>query len=156
MWSCLYYHSLLICKSQDFHLLLYLNEVLCINFVFTVMTEQIKERIEGKLLLSANGECLEFQGRPNKGGYGVICVTLPPENEKKTYLVHRLYYCLCKNIEIVDLGDNHCSHLCNNKLCAKIEHLSIEAGYVNNSRKNCFFRRQCSGHPGHANCIFYD
>ncbi|KAI8493175.1 hypothetical protein Bbelb_291790 [Branchiostoma belcheri] len=46
----------------------------------------------------------------------------------------------------------HVSHLCNEKFCVNLTHLSYEESVVNQLRKNCFSEGRCTGnHPGYTN-----
>ena len=44
------------------------------------------------------------------------------------------------------------SHLCHNKLCLSVHHLSLEPNWVNMQRGRCS-QHGCSGHPGYPNCV---
>ena len=57
--------------------------------------------------------CWEWQGKPDSGGYGQIWIT--PTN----YRAHRVFYFLWFG----ELPDKELRHLCDNRICARPEHL---------------------------------
>lgn len=66
--------------------------------------------------------------------------------------VHRLMFYLFNNAIPLD-SKIHVSHLCHNKLCVNIEHLSYEQSVINAQRNSCFSAKKCFGHAGYKNCI---
>ena len=50
--------------------------------------------------------------------------------------------------------DYETSHLCHNKLCVNIDHLSLEPHSVNTQRRACVTNGRCIGHGApYKNCI---
>lgn len=85
--------------------------------------------------------------------YTRIKVKLPGKTRHIFTTVHRLSYMLdSKNFELDP--QKHVSHLCHNKFCIKVEHLTYESPSSNESRKPCAKIRVCQGHVNAPNCIF--
>lgn len=60
-----------------------------------------------------------------------------------------------KNDIAIDDGTKEISHLCHNKMCLNVDHLSYELKIINLQRKHCVsIGGACIGHTGYANCIF--
>ena len=58
-----------------------------------------------------------------------------------------------KKCPLMDIPDNyHVSHLCHNNNCINKDHLVLEPGWVNLSRKRCISGRQCIGHEPYLQC----
>ena len=52
---------------------------------------------------------------------------------------------LSDKIKRLNITDNLvASHLCNNFLCVKVDHLSFKPQSVNNNRSFCFFQTVCA------------
>lgn len=97
------------------------------------------------------GECVVWTGPTDKYGYGIHRVIVGGKRLK--LLVHRLAYFIEKSpIELSPCI--HVSHLCHNKLCINLDHLSYESNSVNNARKVCQANGECTGHRGFRRCIF--
>ena len=67
--------------------------------------------------------------------------------------VHQVSYFLEKK-GVPDPGITDVSHLCHNRLCVNIAHLSLEPRCVNEHRRHCKSIRYCTNHDGYARCIF--
>lgn len=80
--------------------------------------------------------------RRQQGGYPVIKVTFPGESGRTTMTVARLMY-IC-HVRCFELGDQDISHLCHNRDCISIDHLVLEARWINNSRQICNNQKQCT------------
>ena len=59
--------------------------------------------------------------------------------------VHRLQMYIHNGCRAIDTVQ-HVSHLCHNKLCVRIEHLSLETARINNNRQICKNNGECIGH----------
>lgn len=94
--------------------------------------------------------CHIWRGAVNKDGYGIYRPSLRGKQLKVT--VHRFIYYI-HNMDRFD-KQLHISHLCHNKQCVNISHLSMEPQSVNNSRKTCVAEGQCTGHGTHGGCLF--
>lgn len=96
-----------------------------------------------------NEHCLLWSGA-QRNSYGIL------ENRfrgnKIKIPVHRLAYFLKHNCEPLS-PEMHVSHLCHNKLCINVEHLSLEPQAINNSRQICKNEGECYGHHGFQNCL---
>ena len=99
------------------------------------------------------GLCCLWTGETDRYGYGVHRVVVSGKRIKLK--VHRLKYYLCDPGHSALQRNFHISHLCHNKLCINIEHLSYEPVTVNNSRKVCLTNGQCSGHRGFRECCLW-
>ena len=69
---------------------------------------------------------------------------------------------LLKKIRLTAIPEGlEASHLCHNKRCMKISHLSAEPHFINMSRNTCAYMRETTGdrgyctgdHQGYENCI---
>lgn len=95
--------------------------------------------------------CHEWTGPVNKDGYGLYRPCFRGKQVKLT--VHRFNFYI-HNIDIFT-PDMHVSHLCHNKLCTRLSHLSLEPQSINNSRKTCALEGQCVGHGNpFPRCLF--
>jgi hypothetical protein len=89
-----------------------------------------------------------WEGGKDADGYGVKSVTI----NKIEYLVkvHRLVYFL--NYSQILKEEEQISHLCGNKSCCHLPHLSLETATENNSRQACFRDSNCFDHTGYPEC----
>lgn len=94
--------------------------------------------------------CHLWYGDSNQDGYGIIRPLF--RNKKQTFTVHRLQYFLANNCKFSN-PNYHVSHLCHNKKCINIEHLSFEPAEINVARNHCKRTKTCYGHDGFKNCI---
>ena len=67
--------------------------------------------------------------------------------------VHRVKMYIHNGCRAIDTVQ-YVSHLCHNKLCVWIGHLSLETSQINNNRYICKHKGECTGHYGFARCIF--
>lgn len=95
--------------------------------------------------------CHLWFGAKNKDGYGVIC--FPFRGKRVTVTTHRLTFYLNNNFP--HMASLHVSHLCHQKACIRIEHLSLEPANINNKRKNCLNCGECTGHYGYKQCLLW-
>ena len=95
-------------------------------------------------------DCIIWPGYLDKYGYPAVHVTL--RGKKMRLGVPRLIYFLSKDCKPLTLA-HHISHLCHNKICLNIEHLSFEPGHVNIRRNTCKSNNKCFGHDNYADCI---
>ena len=122
------------------------------DFYTCTLSKEERLKCERKLTnFTVADRCHIWKGRLiTEDGYGYI---YPRFREKRRKLkVHRLVYFLKCNMHLC--RTKHISHLCHNKLCLNIEHLSYESATINNSRQLCRENGQCTGHGGHKHCIF--
>ena len=93
-------------------------------------------RLQGKVILSANGQCQLWTGS-KKGkfsAYGVINCRF--ECGYRTVTVHRLSYMFEHKITRVEPGLD-ANYLCHNSLCLTASHISMEPHSINNNRQYC-------------------
>ncbi len=87
--------------------------------------EIYRERLKKRLLEKSrkNGECLEWTGKFNPFGYGLIFIRCSKRESKKVGCgVHRAAYFAWKG----DIPDGMCvCHTCDNKSCFEISHLFL-------------------------------
>lgn len=89
--------------------------------------------------------CIEWTGRLNDKGYGVIGVYERSECRSRQVLAHRLSWAIVKG---VDPGDNLVLHHCDNPKCVREEHLYL--GTFRDNVQDCLRRgRHRNGRAGH-------
>jgi ribosomal protein S16 len=81
-----------------------------------------------------------YIARRNKGNR-----TLKQNSLFNCLRVHRLQMYIHNGCRAIDTVQ-HVSHLCHNKLCVRIEHLSLETAQINNNRQICKNNGECTGH----------
>ena len=92
--------------------------------------------------------CRLWLGACTQSGYGRKKLTFL-DGSYKVILVHRVVY-MCKyrslHIPLVnnDMKDLELSHLCNNKLCVRSDHIVLESHSVNMERIHCFNQGICT------------
>lgn len=102
--------------------------------------------------VATSGGCVKWTGAKNSRGYGRIVVTKAEGGDGSVAGPHRLAYFLKSDLPYLQTH-KHVSHLCNDKLCVNVAHLSYEESVVNQQRKNCFDHDRCTGHPGYPKCL---
>lgn len=96
------------------------------------------------------GDCFVWTGQIDKYGYGVLRLTV---DEKRINLrPHSIAYYLSDPSEKLQPA-MHVSHLCHNKVCVNVGHMSYEPQRVNNSRMVCAANGECRSHRGYQKCI---
>lgn len=96
-------------------------------------------------------ECMIWQRALKPSGYGIIRYSSPVTNRWHTVNAHRLSYIVFKENFIED--HLHVSHLCHNKKCILVTHLSAEPPSVNADRCRCLNRHVCTGHGTYQDCL---
>ncbi|KAH3835674.1 hypothetical protein DPMN_109033 [Dreissena polymorpha] len=99
----------------------------------------------------AAGACRLWVGEHDRYGYAVLRATVA--GKRIHFLAHRLAFFLHFLGTMMLIDTMNVSHICHNKKCIKVEHLSYEPQSVNNSRKKCLATRECTGHHGYPKCI---
>ena len=94
--------------------------------------------------------CTLWNGPVNRDGYGFVTVTF--RGCRKILTAHRLAYYISHSSHYL-IPNMHVSHLCHNKLCVNLQHLSYESDSVNKKREICKHEGECKGHRGHRRCI---
>ena len=113
------------------------------------------DNLDKKLALyTIVNECHEYNGGKRKDGYRYITIRIPDSDgkvKKTSTTCHRAAFLLkmFKEGKVATLQvdkEVECSHLCHNKICINVDHLTLESKRVNSSRKVCARRRTCHGH----------
>ena len=103
--------------------------------------------------------CIMWTGACSDSGYGRVRNPFSKLNNQPTmYRIHRLVYLLQNIYKYNDLCLPKCdvigheldvSHICHNKLCVNIDHLILEAHFINCIRRQCVCDNRCSAshHP---------
>ncbi len=114
--------------------------------------DSVWERLHKKseLNVGVGLECREWLGGVNKDGYGVLKVKI--NDQYKVVSAHRLAYWVF--IGHCDTVGYDASHLCHNKKCIRIDHISMEPTHINQSRKHCSNEGRCFTHHGYLDCLF--
>ena len=117
------------------------------------MSEEYKSTLKQRITasLSRNDKCLLWGKSVSGSGYPQIKITVPGWG-KKPMAVHRLVYTL--NVGFIRDG-YHISHLCHNRLCCLVDHLSHEPAAINSQRIICKEIGRCHGHSSFPACIMY-
>ncbi len=116
--------------------------------------EEIMEKLSKKTINSDRNDCILYTGRHDRYGYGVIDIKFPSSSRYRPMNVHRLRYMIHVKLTKLSPSQYHVSHLCNNKLCVNISHLSFEPPHINSSRQNCFSENRClKCHHPHQDCL---
>lgn len=121
------------------------------NFFETRLTTseivKLKRRLQSKG--KRDEKCFIWTGQ-QRNGYGVLQFRF--RGKKINLPIHRLTYYIYN--ECVQIPPHvHISHICHNKLCFEIDHLSFEPQRINNNRQICKNDGECTGHHGYVNCI---
>ena len=123
------------------------------NLVFrTVFSDAELLEAKHKLIIRADvqhNSCHKWHGSRDKDGYGVLWFKF--RGRRVRVKAHRLCFYIHQGFPSMD-GKN-ISHICHEKSCINIDHLSLESTAVNNSRKICLNDGECTGHWGHKRCI---
>ena len=113
------------------------------------LVSKLKENILEHSAVS--NKCVTWTGNIDKYGYGYIRFTV--DGRRLKVRAHRLQFFLAD--PIIPLHPAmHVSHLCHEKLCVNLAHLSYEPAGLNNSRQGCYLDQGCKHHHGFKDCIF--
>ena len=123
---------------------------------------QIKEYYDFGEIIEVENGCHRWSGKSSED---YICKHFKLIN-KETHLeenskigIHRVI-CFLKYKETPIKGKTDCSHICHRSWCLNPDHLSLELRLVNNQRKACNKKKECSGKHvcelgnNLPNCIF--
>lgn len=114
------------------------------------MIEKIRSKLKEKSSLGCN-DCNLWRGATDRNGYGILRMTI---NRKRiSFSVHRLAFYVFHKDERHLRPKFHVYHICHQKLCINIEHLSYEEAKVSSQRNRCRINNECSGHRGNKACI---
>jgi hypothetical protein len=98
------------------------------------------------------GECKLWTGGTNSSGYPQMRIQDPVSGCWLTLSVHRIVFGLETGNELGDRGF-HVSHLCHNKKCIHVGHLSYETASTNDQRSECIQSNECEGHDFGPDCL---
>ena len=110
----------------------------------------LRQRILSRTRL--DGECHVWTGDIHKSGYGLFKFTSPKNHKRMTVRVHRFLFYL---YGFPCMTGRDVSHLCHNKACVNVNHLSLETRAINNQRKTCVAEKKCFGHVNYRDCILF-
>ena len=125
------------------------------NYFFKTMADLTvieKERLTKELnkFERVDSGCKVWKGGTSRNGYGELRITI--RGKRIRLKAHRAVYALAhRTLTMTDTMD--VSHVCHNKLCVNLEHLSYEPHSVNNNRMVCKNDGECYGHHGFMDCI---
>lgn len=123
------------------------------NIMPDSMCADYLDRINTKTRNSDTNSCILYLGRTKKTGYGIIDFKYPGKRFVPVH-VHRLRYMIEQKSLHLNPPENHVSHLCHNRICVNIQHLSFEPPSINNSRQNCYSEKRCKqDHFPYPDCI---
>lgn len=92
-----------------------------------------------------NGVCLLYNGSPRADGYIKISYRHPETGISTTSTVHRMSSMLSRGT--FQLASNlDASHLCHNRTCILLDHISLEPRAVNCQRRLCVKEGRCLRH----------
>ena len=97
------------------------------------------------------GDCHVWQGRMDAHGYGEI--RLQFRGSRVSLKAHRVVFAISQPDVYLQSPNNDVSHLCFNRNCVKIKHLSLEPHSINNKRLICKNDGECYGHYGFSDCL---
>jgi len=92
------------------------------------------------------GTCLIWHGDTINSKYGKVYIRVIRRMYSTPVLPHRLIWAMHNKDKVKEMAGMDVSHLCNNKLCLNIAHLSLETQEINNERRICERRGRCDGH----------
>lgn len=121
------------------------------------LTEQEKLKLRRKfcekVFKCGDDMCHLWAGTVSEYGYGQLQITI--RGKRRKIAAHRLAFFISRGYSHLPL-DMHVSHLCHNKLCVNVNHLSLEPANINLGRTSCVRNRRCLGHHGYPNCKLSD
>ena len=105
-------------------------------------------------MMAANGVCLLYNGTPRPDGYIHVSYRHPVTGTVSSSSVHRIAVVLSTGT--LDLPRHlDASHLCHNKTCILVGHVSLEPRAINCQRRRCVSEGQCLGHAPFPNCLLH-
>ena len=66
---------------------------------------------------------------------------------------HRVAFAVAYPLNFLQSTFNDVSHLCHNRLCVNVKHLSLEPHGINNNTFVCINEDECYGHHGFQDCF---
>lgn len=117
-----------------------------------------QSKISHNTVPGASKGCLEWAGGTSGNGYPYMKIDVDGNGVKQVIGVHRVVM-MC-HLSKTEFSDGlQVSHMCHNRRCVNINHLSLEPDFVNAGRNRCRTAGTCcgahnSGGTAFANCIF--
>lgn len=120
-------------------------------FVLGIREKSLLERKFSKKVFryDDNNLCHLWAGSVSRDGYGYLQIMIRGKSRKLA--AHRLSFFIGHGFTRLD-PSLHVSHLCHNKLCVNLDHLSLEPASVNLARRTCVKENKCLGHTNHESC----
>ena len=124
---------------------------MAVAFYQTVHCPQLIDTLLHKLAVKSQnvGTCTLWTGPTDRYGYGFH--RMVHDGKRLRLQAHRLAFFVAAPAQNL-CPRYHVSHLCHNKLCINVMHLSYEKSCVNNARSICRRSGECFGHRGHRRC----
>ena len=116
-----------------------------------------KEKLQFYKLSEGNGVCHLYDSPPSANGYITLTFRHPGKAGKPvtSTTVAKAAQMVEENTLYLD-GELEASHLCHNKTCVLIEHISYEPHTVNAGRKACVLAGAClGGHGQFPHCLVH-
>lgn len=118
----------------------------------SILTNKISQRSHQS---EGNNGCITWNLSVNSSGYPQMKLGQHFDKffKNKPYSPAHILFSIQNNI-ILNAPFHELSHLCHNKLCLNIEHLSYEPSVINTQRNVCKDRNSChQNHGVYHNCI---
>ena len=117
-----------------------------------------QSKISQNTVPGASKGCLEWAGGTSGNGYPYMKIDVDGNGVKQVIGVHRVVV-MCHQSKTEFSDGLQVSHMCHNRRCVNINHLSLEPDFVNAGRNRCRTAGTCcgahnSGGTAFANCIF--
>lgn len=101
--------------------------------------------------ISKENSCHTWHGRKDAYGYGEMLLQF--RGVRLGLKVHRVVFALDHPNISLNSASYDVSHLCHNRLCVNVQHLSYEPHSINNNRLVCKNDGECHGHYGFKDCL---
>ena len=105
-----------------------------------------KLRVFPGFRIADNGVCLLYNAKPRQDGYISVTFRHPLTSKLTCSSVHRVAVMLDRGTLSLPRHLD-ASHLCHNKACILMAHISLEPREVNTKRRLCAREGRCRGHP---------
>lgn len=95
--------------------------------------------------------CHPWSGARDSNGYGEIRIQF---RGRRVHLkAHRVIFAQANPVAYNLAPSNDVSHLCHNRQCVNLHHLSFEPHTINNNRLVCKNSGECFSHHGFSDCL---
>ena len=151
LWSFLFtFRRFIACRLVYFNVFSLVN----MNPALATLFESFEEKINRQGFNEVGeGQCHIFLGKERaRDGYCYVSYSF--NHVKSSCTVGKAQYSVNFRLSPYDFPQGfHVSHLCHNKKCIKIQHLSLEPAGINLSRKACVSGGRCLGHGDYPLCL---